>query len=61
MDSEYYREGEHLNQTPDIRDDDIDYQAAINHLKWLRGLELTEPQMAEVFEAGFTGEWGAAE
>ncbi len=36
----------------------LDVAAAINHLEWLRGLQLTTGSMAEVLSASVDGVWG---
>ena len=38
--------------------DSLDVAAAINHLEWLRGLQLTTGSMAEVLSASVDGVWG---
>lgn len=45
----------------EIVDRVFDYQAAIDHLEWLRGLRLSTGNMAEVLSAGMTGEGGTVD
>ena len=39
----------------------LDYQAAINHLEYLRGFRIGQGGMAEVISAAVDGEWGSVD